>query len=474
MIDSSKKEALVRKFNGLAAARAGWIRKNLYYYRKQAEFLRFLISQESAVLELGCGTGELLNILEPSRGVGVDFSPDMIRIARERYGHLEFREGDIEQLDFWGEQFDFIILADVIGHLQDVEEVFRSLKRFCKPTTRIIIGYHNFLWEPLLKWSEKVGLKMPEDHQNWLQLQDIGHLLALSGFEVVKKESRLLLPKKIYGLSTFVNRWIAPLPGFNRLCLCLYVVARPLHLHAKGLFSTSILIPCKNEKGNIRRIIERIPEFGGPQEILFVEGGSTDDTRAEIEQVIRDFSEKDLKLLIQDGKGKGDAVRKGFAAAKGDILMILDCDMTVRPEDLPKFYRAIAEDHGEFINGCRLIYPMEKQAMRFLNMIGNKFFSALFSWLLNQRLRDTLCGTKVLLKIHYDQIVNNRNYFGAFDPFGDFDLIFGAAKLNLKIIEIPIRYRARNYGQTQIKRFSHGWLLIKMCLFAMKKLKFNL
>jgi glycosyltransferase involved in cell wall biosynthesis len=196
-----------------------------------------------------------------------------------------------------------------------------------------------------------------------------------------------------------------------------------------------------------------------------------DGTQEEINRIIAAYPEKDIRLILQDGQGKGDAVRKGFSAAKGDILMILDADLTVPPEDLPKFYRALAENHGEFINGCRLVYPMEKQAMRFLNYIGNKFFSIMFTWILNQRFKDTLCGTKALLKKDYEKIQANRSFFGNFDPFGDFDLIFGAVKQNLKVVEVPIRYRERTYGRTNINRFRHGILLMKMTIFAYKKMR---
>jgi glycosyltransferase involved in cell wall biosynthesis len=187
--------------------------------------------------------------------------------------------------------------------------------------------------------------------------------------------------------------------------------------------------------------------------------------------VIGQYPDHDIKVLAQDGKGKGDAVRKAFEHARGDVLMILDADLTMPPEALPKFYEALASGKGEFINGTRLVYPMENDAMRFLNWVANRVFSWLFTWLLNQRFTDTLCGTKVLAKGHYQQIARNRNYFGDFDPFGDFDLIFGAAKANLKIIEIPIKYASRKYGETQISRFRHGWLLLRMVVFAFRKLK---
>ena len=282
---------------------------------------------------------------------------------------------------------------------------------------------------------------------------------------------RFLLPKRIPFVSPFINRYLAPLPGISKCCLSCYIVARSLKGAQQKVYSTTIVVPCRNEKGNIETAIRELPSFGGDQEIIFVDGHSTDGTREAIRKVIADHPDKDIKLLIQDGHGKGDAVRMGFREAKGDMLMILDADLTVSPQDLPRFYRAVADGKGEFINGCRLVYPMEKQAMRLLNLLGNKFFGLVFSWLLNQRIKDTLCGTKVLFRKDYKRIAANRSYFGDFDPFGDFDLLFGASKLNLKIVEIPIRYKERTYGSTNIKRFRHGWLLLKMTAFAFKKLK---
>jgi len=467
----SEKENIIKRFDFLAEKRQYWVKRNKYYYTNQEKYFRFLVPDEQSVLELGCGTGELLNALKPKRGVGIDFSQEMVSIAKKRYPHLEFHTADIESIEDWGEAFDVLILADVVGHLMDIEETFRRLHPFCRPDTRLIVSYYNFLWEPILKIGELFGLKMPQQHQNWLSSDDICNLLSLVHFQTVKTELRLLVPQKIPWFSDVINKYFASLPGLRRLCLCQYIIARPIMKKEKKEFSTTILIPCKNEKGNIEPAVKRIPPFGNHQEIIFVDGHSTDGTQDEIKKVIKDHPDKDIKLILQESQGKGDAVRKGFSLAKGDILMILDADLTVPPEDLPKFYMALSEDHGEFINGCRLVYPMEKQAMRILNYLGNKFFSMMFTWILNQKFKDTLCGTKALFKKDYEKIQANREYFGDFDPFGDFDLIFGAVKQNLKIVEVPIRYKERTYGETSINRFRHGWLLMKMTVFAYKKIK---
>jgi SAM-dependent methyltransferase len=427
-------------------------------------------------LEIGCGTGDLLRALDPARGVGVDLSGEMIRIAAERHPDFEFHVGNGEDpaiLNGISGPFDFIVLSDTIGYLEDCEAAFAALRSLCTPRTRLIIGYYSRLWEPVLSLGSRLGMKMPAPPQNWLSTDDTINLLTLSGFEFVRREWRQLVPKRWLGLGSVINRYLGPLPGIRRLSLRSYVVARPVMARSPSAPqpSCTVLIPCRNERGNIENAVRRLPDFGNDLEILFVEGHSRDGTYEECLRVRDAYPQRDIRVMRQPGKGKGDAVRAGFAAARGDILMILDADLTVPPEAMPKFYNALVAGRGEFVNGTRLVYPMEDRAMRRLNFIANRNFAVIFSYLLNQRFTDTLCGTKALWRRDYEQIVANRDYFGDFDPFGDFDLIFGAAKLNLKLLELPIRYSDRAYGETQISRFRHGWLLIRMVGFAWRKLK---
>lgn len=459
-----------QRFDQLARQRAGWQEKASYYYEDQRRYLQFLVPPGLSILEIGCGLGDQLAALKPSRGVGIDLSEGMIAEASRRHPEVEFRVGGLEALR-QDETFDVILLVDVVGHLLDVEATLRTLRQVCTPKTRMVVAYYNFLWEPILRLAERLGLKMPQQQQNWLSPSDIRNLLRLADYEVVKAENRLLFPKGFPLLAALLNRYVAFLPGLNRLCLTQYVVARTRGEQGQKDYSVSVVIPCRNEKGNIQAAITRLPSFGLRQEIIFVDGHSTDGTVEEIHRVIAQYPQYDIQLLIQDGKGKGDAVRKGFGRATGDILMILDADLTMPPEDLPKFYDAIAGGKGELINGSRLVYPMEQEAMRLLNLLGNKFFSMAFSWLLGERIKDTLCGTKVLFRKDYERIAANRAYFGDFDPFGDFDLLFGASKLNLKIVEVPIRYQERTYGTTNISRFQHGWLLLKMTVHGFFRLK---
>lgn len=467
------KENVKEYFNQSAAARDKWKKKNSYYHNEIKSLLKFLVPKNSKILDIGCSTGDILAEMEPSRGVGVDISSKAIDIARAKYPRLTFTEADAENLNL-NEKFDYIILTDVVGFFDDTQKVLTQLQKFSHSKTKIIVTYYNYLWEPIMKLMEKLSMKMKNPIQNWLAKPDIDNLLYLSDFEVIKKGERLLFPKYIPLFSAFLNHFLAKLPLFRNLCLVNFVIARPKPMThpQKTDPSVTVVIPARNEKGNIETAVQRVPKFGSRAEIIFVEGNSTDDTWAEIQRVKEKYPLLDIKIMKQEGKGKGDAVRKGFDAATGDILMILDADLTVRPEELPKFYHAIATGAGEFINGSRLVYPMEDQSMRLLNIVGNKFFSMMFSWLLDQRLKDTLCGTKVIWKEDYEKVKAGRAFFGDFDPFGDFDLLFGASKLNLKIIDLPIRYQARTYGTTNISRFRHGWVLLKMCVFAMKKVKF--
>jgi SAM-dependent methyltransferase len=447
--------------------------RNRYYYRHLYAFVQFVVPPGQRVLELGCGIGDLLDAVKPAFGVGLDMSHARLATARQKFPHLHFLQSDAHCPGLSG-TFDYIILSDLVGDLEDVQEAMMRLRPLVGPETRIIVTYYNYLWEPVLKLAERLGLKSPQNIQNWLPVEDLEGILSLSGFSTIRKGYRLLLPVYIPGLSWFCNYVLAPVPGVSRLCLTQYLIARLTPRDTgKRDYRCTVVVPCRNEAGNIEEIVRRVPALGAGTELIFVDGNSSDGTVERIQQEIARYRGAHTIRLIHQGEGigKGDAVRKGFEAATGDILMILDADITVDPEALFKFYRAIADGHGEFVNGSRMVYPMERQAMRFLNLIGNKVFSMIFTWLLEQRLRDTLCGTKALRTLDYRKIKAGRYYFGDFDPFGDFDLLFGAAKQNLKIVEVPIRYRDRTYGETKIKRFRHGLLLLRMCWIAYKRFR---
>lgn len=369
-------------------------RKNRYYYQDLTHFYQFHVSPGKRVLELGCGKGHFLAATHPSFGVGIDVSGDLLQQGRARYPKLHFIHADVESLPVLGE-FDTIIISDVLENLDDIQNTLSQLRPCCHPGTRIICNFFNHLWEPVLKLGEWFGIKEPNKASNWLSLADMENIFYLSGYETVSRGFRMLFPRRIPLLSFLFNRILANLPGIRQFCLTQYLVTRPQpqpDSEWKNKYSVSVLIPTRDEAGNIAGAFKRTPKMGKWTELIFVDGNSTDGTVEAIEAGIAQHGhEWERAILIPqgNGRGKGDAVRKGFAAAQGDILMILDSDLTMPPEDLPKYYEAIATGRGEFINGCRLIYPMEDQAMRSINYVGNKIFSMMFTWLLNQRIKDT-------------------------------------------------------------------------------------
>lgn len=465
--------------------RFGWLKRASYYYDDLARLFQFHCQPDSKVLEIGSGVGQILSRLNPSSGMGLDINPSVAADARTRFPRFQFAawSGDTPLPKEVIEQFpggvDYILLVNATGLWQDIQFSLQHLKPICNQSTRIISVYYNFLWAPAFKLAQWMHLKMPQPDLNWLSADDVSNLFRLSGYRVIKNNYRCLLPVNLGPVSSFVNRVIANLPLLNRFC-CVHVsVARvATEVPAKDT-RVSIIIPARNEKGNIEGAVRRLSQVAKNREeefeIVFVEGGSSDGTWEEILRVSADANvPKPGPILYckQKGKGKGDACREGYKIATGNLFLILDADLTVPPEDVPKFLDVYAKGYGEFINGCRLVYKMEKEAMRPINLLGNKFFSYAFTWLLGQRFKDTLCGTKVFSRENYAKIAKGRSYFGDFDPFGDFDLIFGATKLDLEIAEVPIRYLERSYGSTNISRWKHGWLLLKMCVFALGRIKF--
>jgi ubiquinone/menaquinone biosynthesis C-methylase UbiE len=442
------------------------------YQGRLADIFKLLVPPGHRVLEIGCGRGDLLAALSPDRGVGVDISSEMLTRAARRHPECQFVQADAHALPFDG-AFDFVIVSDLANDLWDVQTAFAEIARVSHDRTRLIINTYSRVWEFPLGIARSCALAHRPLTQNWLTVEDLTNLLRLTDFEPLRHSSEVLLPLDVPVLSRFLNRWAAKVWPFSAFALTHVMVARPRgpeRRRTKPL--VSVVVPARNESGNIEPLLARTPEMGAGTELIIVEGGSTDDTYAAAERAIAAHPERHVRLLRQGGRGKGDAVRLGFAEARGDILMILDADLTVPPEDLPRFLDALESGKADFVNGTRLTYPMEEGAMFFLNVIANRMFGLAFSWLLGQPIRDTLCGTKVLRADDYARIAENRTYFGDFDPFGDFDLLFGAAKLGLVIMDVPVRYRARTYGSTNIQRWRHGVLLLRMLLVAARRLKF--
>lgn len=434
------------------------------------------IPDGSTVLECGCGAGTLLAGLNPARGLGIDFSPAMLDKARARHAgseNLEFRLHDIERSPI-GDQFDNIVLDYLTGYLSDIQATFGNLLASAHPRTRLHITSLNTLWRMPLRTAEEFGAVVRQPQSNWLSHHDLFNLLELAGWEVVRFERVQLCPFDWPVISSLLNGILVRLPGIRHLGITLWITARPRAACPIATEpSCSVIVPARNEAGNIRAALERIPVLGRRTEVIFVEGNSSDDTWDTIQRETAAYKGPHVvRSIRQPGRGKWDAVREGFSIASGAVLVIQDADLTAPPEDLSKFYDALASGTAEFVNGSRLVYPMESHAMRFLNFLGNKFFALALSYVLDQPVKDSLCGTKMLLRSDYERLVRRIASLGDFDPFGDFNLLFGAALLDLRIRDLPVRYRDRTYGATNISRFTHGWLLLKMTWFGLWRLKF--
>jgi SAM-dependent methyltransferase len=459
-------------FDHHAAQVDAWRSRNPGYHRAVVSIARFYIPRGARVLEVGCGTGDLLAALEPSVGVGVDLSREMVRRAAARHPDLSFHSMPAERLSLPGQTFDYVILSDLLGYLYDIRAVLERVAALSHPGTRIVINWYSRLWQPVIHLLDRLGLKAALPYINWTTVEDVENLLRLAGLEPLRSRAHILLPLRLGPLSSLANRFLVHLPVLRWFAWTNWVVARPSPRGPDRAPRVTVVCPCRNEKGNIAQVVRRLPTLGSHTELIFVEGHSDDGTLEECRRIASSYPERDIKVLAQSGRGKGDAVRLGFAHATGDMLMILDADLSVAPEDLPQFYEAMVSRVGEFVMGSRLVYGMDPKAMRFLNVLGNRFFGLLLSVLIGQPIKDTLCGTKVIWREDYAHLAAGRAHFGEFDPFGDYDLIFGAAKLNLRIVEIPVRYHERSYGSTNISRFADGWLLLRMSALAAGRIFF--
>lgn len=439
-----------------------WFKRHRYYHQLVTRFYQSMVPKKSRVLHIQCTNGSILQKINPKTGVGVEKDVLSRSIIQKQYPQYMFYSAIKEIPE---QKFDYILLSFATMQAEDIHYLFLSLQRFCHPDSRIIVeSYHSF-WSPILWLTQKVGIRRPTQLKNWISTKDLNNFASLADFEVITTGAYILMPIRILLVAWIFNTIIAHLPLFNRLCLNQWMLVRPKP-HQRKDVTVSVIIPCRNEKGNIEKAIIRAPQLGLHTELIFVEGHSIDGTAEEIKRVVDAYPNKDIHCYTQKGKGKGDAVRTGFAYAKGEILIILDADLTTPPEEMSKFYDALVNGNADFINGSRLIYNMESDAMGLISWIANRFFGWIISWIIGQPVTDTLCGTKVLWKKDYEAIAANRPIMGLWDPFGDFDLLFGAAKLNLKIRDIPIHYKRRTYGKTNIFRFKEVWFLIWMCMRA--------
>jgi SAM-dependent methyltransferase len=454
-------------FDTIAGTRDYWRQKNAYYYDQLTGLHRHFIPKGKRILEVGCGTGDLLAALSPSYGVGIDASHEMIKLATKKYPKQLFRVMDAEHIDVH-ETFDWIILSNLIGYVDDIWQVLQELQKVSGPQTRILITNYNYFWQPVFTLAEHLHQKMPDRIQNWLPQGFIDHFLGLTGFETVESGKYLHIPINLGFIGENLNRMFSVLPFFWRSGLIEYSVVRPTFLFEKSLpgASVSVIVPTHEEAGNVEAIVDRMPKIGSKTELIFVDLPGKDGTAAKIHALKKTYNGPiDIGLVVQKEKtGKVGALRLGIQKASGDIILIYDADLTVPPDDLIKFYDTLIKGKAEVVNGTRLVYPTEKGAMRFLNHIANTLFAWGFTWALKQHFTDTLCGTKGFWKTDFLAFEQSATKSVLRDRYGDFLVLLGAYRLGKKIAEVPVRYKTRRYGDTKLNRFTNGWQFLRIFL----------
>lgn len=450
--------------------RDDWIRANHYYYERLKRVLQFVVEPRKRVLEVRCQTGHLLASVLPAYGVGIEISRAMVERAKADHPELHFLQVEPEELEL-NEKFDYVLFSHIFDTI-DILRGFERIREHCTSNTRLVIINYNHLWQPVLELASKIGLRSRFVEPNWVSEHDVRGFLKLAGFSPVRTYRAILWPKWIPVLSDFLNDFWARLPGLRRLCLMQVTVARPAPeaLRDKDV-TVSVVVPCRNEHENIQPAVERIPVMGKHTEIIFCDDKSTDGTAEEVRRMRKLYPQRDIRLVEGPGICKAENVWTGFRVARGDALMILDADLSVMPEELPAFLGALAGGRGEFVNGSRLVYPMQKYAMKFANMVGNKVFGLAFSFLLDQRIKDTLCGTKVLWRKDWVRMEPNLGSWGIRDLWGDYELLFGASRLGLEIVEVPVHYQERIYGVTKMtKVLANGVRMLRICWHAWNRL----
>ncbi len=448
-------EATRSHFEALAPDYDRLKRRNEYYNDYLIKWCRALVPPGRRVLEVGSGRGDVLSAVLPSEGIGIDLSPAMTRLAAEAFPDLEFRTQAIEDFEGRGD-VDVALMINTLEYAYDAGLVLDRIRAALRDNGKLLISTANPIWSPIFKTASRLNLRIPDCKRLFLTNKDVVNLLQLHGFEVTYENMALLMPKG-GGLAAGALNWTASrTPYLRHLSSTQLIMARKVP-EKRREYSVSLIIPCHNEVGNVDRCVREVRKLGTRTEVIFVDDGSTDGTADAIEPSHNPNVETRV-ISYKPNEGKGNAVRRGFDAATGDILMILDADLTTHPEELGPLYEAFAEGRAEFVNCTRLVYPMDNAAMKFANYVGNKMFTIAVSLIMGARVSDTLCGTKAMFRWDYEHMTLGR------DPWGDYDFLFGAAQQRLVIRELPVHYRDRVFGMSKMAATKHTMNLLRMCV----------
>lgn len=461
---ASSAQTLRDYYESIAPEWDAWRSRNRFYHEQVKELVAGAVVPYRSVLDIGCGTGDVLSTVRPSPGIGLNVADRLTQLAREKYPDLRFETSDPDTIELPADfRPDYVVSVNLLDHTHDVFELLANVRECVTERTLIVMTTSNPLWAPVLRLASRLGRRSRESPRNFITNRDIASILNVLGLDVVESGVTLPVPERVPVISTVLNAVLPELPVLRYLSSTQYIAARP-RIGRKDL-SVSVVVPCHNEEANVRECARRIPDMGAATEVIFVDDGSSDGTRAAVLSAMEE--DPRVRLVAYDtNHGKANAVRAGFGAARNDVLMILDADMTVAPEDLPKFLAPLQAGTAELVNGTRLVYPIAERAMPTANFIGNKAFCLLVSWVLRQRVSDTLCGTKALLRRDYESMPVPGS-----DRWGDFNLLFGAARQKLRILEIPIHYRERVAGESKMNVRRDGPMFLRTCLKGWRMLR---
>ncbi len=382
---------------------------------------------------------------------------------------------NIESIAFKNKKYKTIILTDLFEVSTDILELLSMVNKLLGKDGIIVICSINQKWNRILNLFERLNLKDGNQKRLFINSTIVLNIAKVTGLEFVTQRNKQIFPFRMLGLGSLINNILEILFFPFSFGIRIYsILNQQEKFNEEKKYSKSIIIPAKNEEKNLKPLLNQIPELEEDHEIILAIGDSEDKTY----EVAKEIKEArcwpfEVKVIKQTGKGKANAVWEAVEEASKEVIIILDADISVNPETIVQFNSVIDTGKASFVNGTRLIYGMESGAMRIVNNLGNRIFQYIVSIIIGQKITDSLCGTKVFFRKDFNKIKLWKELVQMKDPFGDFDMIFTAGYFGLKILEIPVRYQARVYGVTQIKRFRDGYKLIIYLLNSIKIFKMS-
>tara|TARA_B110000977_G_scaffold125183_1_gene160299 strand:+ start:1495 stop:2904 length:1410 start_codon:yes stop_codon:yes gene_type:complete len=423
-------------------SRENFLKKKNFLFDEISKALNYLINDSNYVKFFCCGNSSIVNKVNSKNIYINEINNTFINSLTKS----EIKKEDEINKNL---NFDHIVIAD-IEHQKFITKNLIDLNEKIDNECRVIVLSKSIFWSTLINFYKKIKNIGP-DKNNFLPYSNLRKIFLNTNFEIVKNEKIIFFPFQFSLLTKFINQ-IFRFPVLNFFCMINLTVLKKVqkkNYQAEGK-KISFIIPCKNEGGNIKFFYEKIINSTINAEFLFGNDNSSDNTLDEIKKLQQAIPNKEIKIYDGPGVCKSENVYKGINLASGEIILIYDADLTVSFDDLVNSINLLLKTDADFINCTRMIMPQQKNAMKFLNFYGNLFFAFLFSILFKQKITDTLCGTKIFFKKDWEQIKKYNNTWGAKDLWGDFDLLLGAYKNNLKIVENPISYTDRKEDETKM------------------------